>query len=250
MAVSSSSVVHYTSNLDNLKGIIENGFRLKYCSEIIKIHPSNSLGGAFPMVCFCDIPLMEIRNHVEAYGCYGIGLSKKWAKNKGLNPVIYIEHNSNFGKTLFSQMDEVKTALNSTNDDLAQKLAVYFLQTIAYLKNYDGQLDRAKAIADYIFYNEREWRYVLKTDLLPKDASFFVSIQNYKKEKDKYNSVLKDTYLTFEPSDISYIIVKEENEIPKLIKHLKTVFNDKCTAGQLDIVITKLIAIENINNDF
>jgi len=61
---------------------------------------------------------------------------------------------------------------------------------------------------------------------------------------------LKNTYLEFDPHDISYIIVKKESEIPEIIKFILNKYADKCTAGQRDILITKITSIENIENDF
>lgn len=43
---------------------------------------------AFPMSCFCDIPLNKLTSHMEFYGDFGIGLDKeRWGINKGIQPV-------------------------------------------------------------------------------------------------------------------------------------------------------------------
>lgn len=41
------------------------------------------------MVSFCDLRLSELAEHICTYGCYGIGMSKKWAVDNMLNPVSY-----------------------------------------------------------------------------------------------------------------------------------------------------------------
>ena len=36
----------------------------------------------------------QIKNHIENYGGYAIGLSKEWGVSKGINPVAYSIKNS------------------------------------------------------------------------------------------------------------------------------------------------------------
>lgn len=86
MSISTNSVVHYTDSIEKLKGILEEGFRLKYCVEKFEFIPGEEQKIVYPMVSFCDIPFTEIKNHVESYGYYGIGLTKKWAKEKKAKP--------------------------------------------------------------------------------------------------------------------------------------------------------------------
>lgn len=50
---------------------------------------------AFPMTCFCDIPLSKVAGHMSKYGRYGIAFNKATVMNKfRLQPIHYI--NSNF----------------------------------------------------------------------------------------------------------------------------------------------------------
>lgn len=93
MAISTNSIIHYTNSLDAIKGILKEGFRIKYCSEKIELGNGSS-NAAHPMISFCDIPLSDSIQHFDAYGRYGIGLSKKWAIENGVNPVLYIDKKS------------------------------------------------------------------------------------------------------------------------------------------------------------
>lgn len=57
---------------------------------------------AFPMVCFCDIPLSRIDEHIGFYGRFGIGMTRKWAEQNGLNPVLYASGSNNLTKELLA----------------------------------------------------------------------------------------------------------------------------------------------------
>ena len=57
------------------------------------------------MICFCDIPLHLIADHINEYGQYGLGLSREWALKGKLNPVFYYQMNS----LLFDEFDSMMT---------------------------------------------------------------------------------------------------------------------------------------------
>jgi len=116
------------------------------------------------MVAFCDIPFSQIIQHVTSYGSYGIGLSKKWAESKGLNPVLYLEKNSNLASNI------VENLYKALKEGSPKNIIEFTLETqksrdfLRYLKNYQGDLIRSGKIThkDYRFSDEREWRYVLQ----------------------------------------------------------------------------------------
>ena len=86
--VSANTLFHFTSKLDYLEGILESDFIPRYNLEDINL-AGRSIKIAFPMVCFCDIPLSSISEHLDKYGQYAIGMSINWANKNGLNPVLY-----------------------------------------------------------------------------------------------------------------------------------------------------------------
>lgn len=254
MAISSNSVIHYTRNIESLKGIImSEGFRLKYCVEEIHIKDVREITSAVPMVSFCDIPLSSVSEHIDSYGSYGIGLYKNWAKRSGLNPVLYLENNSNLGESFLKLVNLSSKKLSESKelDDDTEDILVEILKTTMYLKNYDGQLKHGKIDDDnYRFYNEREWRFVPNSRDLLNDAPFIVWGNQYLDNKDSYNEKLKDNYLKFSFNDISYIIVDDESEIPEILSILNDIYEDVCTSRELKILGTRIITKNQIYNDF
>lgn len=246
MSLSTNSVIHYTDSLSNLKGILREGFHIKYCVErfISKITP---ISGAFAMVSFCDIPLSETKNHITSYGGYGIGLSKQWATENGMNPVLYIDKNSLIGEIV---IDQVKRLIaDKTNSNKVFKEDSLYL--LSYIKNYQSQLIRKGKIIDknYNFYNEREWRFTpnkKQFDSLNK----WLSAKVYNENRELHNDKIKNIKLEFQVSDISYLIVKDEKEVIEIIKYLRDIFSDKCSATQLELLMTRIITLEHIFNDF
>lgn len=107
--ISPTSLFHFTSSLEVLMKILNNGFRYSYAFErfsedllndrifdgVLYIDSRNTLedcGIAIPMVSFCDIPITRTLPHAEKYGNYFIGLNKgvlSYMLNPIFNPVIY-----------------------------------------------------------------------------------------------------------------------------------------------------------------
>jgi len=124
------------------------------------------------------------------------------------------------------------------------------MQICSYLKNYDGDLVRKnKTFKNYRFYNEREWRYVPTSDLLTGFPNALVK-EKYLADKPFYNELAGRVKLTFNVSDISYIILRKEEEIPIITKHLKKCYKDQCSENDLEILITKITTASQIKTDF
>ena len=236
MSISTNSIIHYTNSLDNLIGILQEGFRIKYCSERLNLGKSRYSSAAHPMISFCDIPLSASIQHFEAYGKYGIGLSKKWAFEIGINPVLYIDENSLFAENLYELIKERRN--EKTNLTLKQKKEILHIKS--YAKNYSGSFTRKNEIyKNYKFYDEREWRIVPDNNILGA-ALFSISSK----------SRISNIRLEFDAKDISYIIVERTDEIPDIIKIVRDCFGKRCTSEQLDILFSKICSTEQIIADY
>lgn len=246
MAISTNSIIHYTDTIDNLESILKEGLAIKYCDESLVMEEDTKSSAAHPMISFCDIPLSHSYKHFDAYGRYGIGLSKQWAKKFGINPVLYLDKDSSISKTIAEFIKERRT--KGTNLNSKQKNNI--LRIKCFSKNYSGHLKR-KLVDDknYRFYDEREWRLVPESDKL-NGASFSISSTEYKKDKDSYNRKISTIRYTFDADDISYIIVDKTLEIPDVINTIRAAYSSKCTAKELDILFSKICSTEQITSDY
>lgn len=246
MAISTNSIIHYTDTIDKLESILKEGFAIKYCDERLIMEEDTKSFAAHPMISFCDIPLSSSDKHFDAYGRYGIGLSKNWAKKLGVNPVLYLDKDSSISKTLGAFIKERR--IKSTNLTAEQKNNI--LRIKCFSKNYSGHLKR-KFVDDknYRFYDEREWRLVPETKML-NGASFSVNSSDYVKDKNKFNKKIAQIRFTFDASEISYIIVDKTIEIPTVISTIRTAYASKCTASELDILFSKICSTEQITSDY
>jgi hypothetical protein len=246
MAISTNSIIHYTSTYKNLAAIIAEGFKIKYCFEMLYTSEHEPRGAAHPMISFCDIPLSLSDQHFKLYGCYGIGLSKHWAKLKSINPVLYIERESDIGNLLYTLLINKEKLSGQHKDSITE----FIFQTKCFTKNYSAPLKRGKInTEDYKFYDEREWRYIPKRSEIG-NKSRSVPSKIFMEDKNKYNDLISSYRLTFSTLDISYIIVKETIEIPKIIELLRRTFSKSITASELDILLSKVCSTEQIMNDY
>jgi hypothetical protein len=245
--ISSSSLFHFTRKSDYLIQILQNEFRPRYYPEKIVLVSGRSIVKAIPMVCFCDIPLSQVKEHIKTYGEYGIGLTKEWAFKNKLTPVQYLQKDSHIAVNISNILYEFSNNLINTPE--LKILRNAFVETIRNIKNYQGDFTRdGKIIKDVKFYDEREWRFI------PKPVPGF----DFWLEKTKYldplilsaaNAKTEKLKLKFEPEDIKYIIVKHENEIKPMIAALKMI-KSKYTSDIVEILTTRIITAEQIKTDF
>ena len=158
--ISSNSLFHFVNRLEWLIDILENGFKARYCLEIF---PKVDIPLAIPVKFFCDIPLGLIKKHISRYGKYGIGITKSFAKSKGITPVIYVHEKSKI-------LARVAHALKDQDDELAK--------FIPYFKRYSEKIQGGLNKNTRRYYDEREWRYV------PSSADF-INLKGINSIKDK-----------------------------------------------------------------
>ncbi len=247
MAISTESIIHYTTKFEYLTSIIKEGFRIKYCAEEIELRDGTSKS-AHPMLSFCDIPLSSSKEHFEKYGYYGIGLSKVWARKTGINPVIYIDKDSLIAETLLRFIEERRKSVDS---NLTKEQRNDILRIRSYMKNYSGDLRRRKGeiIKNYKFFDEREWRLIPRKEQI-NNAKFSIHMKDYIKDRDSYNNKLKDCRIEFDLLDISYIIVKNESDVNRMITFLTNTFSDKLKSNKLSYLFTKICTTKQIKQDY
>lgn len=247
MPLSSNSIIHFTSDADSLKGILEKNFQIFFCRETVRLCGKKT-DYYVPMVSFCDIPLSEIKDHIGKYGPYGIGLTKEWAEKRGLNPVLYLEENSLLAKSyqgaFMSQVMDADEDVDEWSDNQRRLVDV-----LRYIKNYRGDLFRKGALLkDYRFSDEREWRYVPAYD----SSCDMILHRNYYRDsnnKVEADSKLDGMLLEFEPNDIKYIIIKNDAEISDFVDVLKKAKGKNYSYHDVERLTTRILTSEQILSD-
>ncbi len=246
-ALTSNTLFHFTSSLDNLVGILTNEFQPHYSLEdfsvLRKKPPKDDMALAFPMVSFCDIPLSQASNHMSTYGPYALGLTKAWGQKRGLTPVMYVHSNA---ATVRGLLDLIKVA----RAGVGQKDAImeHVTRLLLLLKPYVGRFWRSNGwIENVRFYDEREWRFVAapdgKTPAMNKEAFMDAT------QRGKANKAIAPSRLPFAPSDIKYVIVSSESEVLPVIRDLERI-KGKYSLDQVKLLTSRVISAEQIREDF
>lgn len=238
----SKSLFHYTEKLKSLKGILESGFHPRYSEEDVTWIVSDPSRVAFPMVCFCDIPLSRVDDHVDFYGQYGIGLEQSWGVPKGITPVTYISHNSDHIQD-FRRLGKV----TKENDIL--ELGIAFYGFLAHTKPLMGSMIRKNKSLKRYFYKECEWRFIPKIKRDHIDS--FMSPEKYKNKEllEKNHRLLKDSYpLKFSAKNVRHIILKDESEIPEIYEFIENLKH--YSKEEKRILNTRITTLSAIKDDY
>ena len=262
-----TTLFHFTEKLDALFEILDSSnFKISFAREFIQ-GPSTNRNFGIPMVSFCDIRLTQLTQHTDSYGHYGIGLSKVWANNNGLNPVIYMSKSSGVFDNYNSELRELRLERNRFSKQLEElkisgtkvqlKKATLTLNSmdmkykkiidpLRYMKNYQATLKRRNGteLPNYIFADEREWRFVPGIEK-SKGKPLIAGWKNIStiEGKMEYNECYDNDRLHFTEKDIMYVIVKHESDVEKMIEYLSLKYGSKRR------LIPRILSTELIAND-
>lgn len=241
----SHTLFHFT-NADGLLGILSDNFHPRYMRERY-VSPTGPWDYWIPAVCFCDIPLSLIGDHIDEYGEYGIGLSRDWALNSKLNPVLYYHGGSDF----FSQFNKMMSSIHidSSNPTSSEGLqhrtdrlcaSSYLFHYYKPYQGYDFKIQK-----DKWFYDEREWRYV---PYIEERAMIIESDADFNPRKEALNEYLKKYVLKFTPADINCLIIKSESQRLEFIKWVTNI-KSGYTDDEVKVLVSKIMTVEQIRND-
>ncbi|HYX72870.1 MAG TPA: abortive infection system antitoxin AbiGi family protein [Nitrososphaera sp.] len=256
MAVSASTLFHFTGNLENLINILANEFHPRFCLEEFKDvfagknPPIETLELAVPMVCFCDLPLSQTEAHLSVYGDYGIGMTKSWGQRNGITPVLYVHRES----LLISKFGQLLGQVSKENprSDFRGELSNHLYDLACFIKPYEGNIwRRGEQRNDIRFYDEREWRYV---PVLPDDDPYRKGMPKSDFLNDRIreaanNKLTEISRISFEPNDIKYLIVRLEEEIVPFIREIEYI-KSKYSYDDVKLVSSRVISAGQIRADF
>jgi hypothetical protein len=256
--ISANALLHFTRSKDILIGILQNEFLPRYALEnqnIVEPEITNR-HIAIPMVSFCDIPLSQVKDHVQHYGEYALGLTKEWARSQGIAPVLYAYPaalTSSAISNIFRNLPSTSDAQNFGGLAEAQRNLTYFS---FYIKRYEGQMYRnGQYSAETVrFYNEREWRYVPPMNVLLRDDinAFLPKIvfDDPLQREDANNLVAQVARLGFQPKYIKYVIVKSETEILDIMDAILRIKGPNFPYDEVRKLTSRIISMEQVLEDF
>ena len=252
VTLSSNTLFHFTRTLDTLLSILTHEFRPRFSKETLPIDGDTLING-IPMTCFCDIPLSQTQAHMFMYGNYALGLTKEWGMRNGVSPVLYGIAPSPITDGLYRVM---KRGLGlrgplTRDDKVDEKLWKDIFRVSCYVKPYEGPFVRNGTVHPNVrFYNEREWRWV--PDL--SGTCFEFGIDESQCDDPHSLTAANDQLweaarLSFEPSDIRYIVVASESEILPMIDHIRDI-KAKYSDTEKNLLVTRLTSAEQVRADF
>tara|TARA_R110000868_G_scaffold391396_1_gene661354 strand:+ start:647 stop:1291 length:645 start_codon:yes stop_codon:yes gene_type:complete len=204
---------------------------------------------AYPIVCFCDIPLSRIQEHVGFYGDFGLGMTKEWAESNGLNPILYVSPGNNVSGS-FNELNQHANKLSNVSEDSIsnQQLAKITMRyLLAHTKPIEGTMVVDGEPVKKVFYQESEWRYV------PKDPGIAEYMKKWEyddsdKLKEENEKTRAYSLLKFLPKDIKYIFVKSDADIPDLINFIQSEMDDY-PGADLKVLMSRVTSLESISRD-
>ena len=251
MAIKANTLFHFTPKKEHLFDILENGFWPRYCREDVSwIKDEDHKFVAYPMVCFCDIPLSKILEHTKFYGKFGIGMTREWAVSYELSPVWYVSDRTDLSKKIKSigeviKLFKAKYGPLENFKDMGNSIDNFLCYLLSYIKPISGKMEINKKIISKKFDEESEWRYVPNNKHIRKlilDSSS-INLEEENKKTKQFSSLM------FEPKDIKYIFVPKDSDIPGVAKKIQALYLEKYDYADTYLLISKIISLDTISED-
>jgi hypothetical protein len=210
---------HYTSKLEYLKDMLEHGIWPRFCEEDFEWLVDEPVRLAFPMICFCDIPLDAAEAHRNRYGQYAVGFSKAMVGKLDINPIWYVHQDSGIAQHLGAHLKM------RPRFDLTRIKDHPLTQVLAFIKPVVGaQPDRGaiwKGANEVIsFDDEMEWRHIpvsLRERWILGESKGFV--------KDEHHALSENLRLEIPIEKLEYVFVPHESEAKELVNRFPPLEN-------------------------
>lgn len=297
-AQSANTLFHFMKELVFLKNILfHRAIVPRYCIETIgylNLHNGKRIIEEIAVLqkCFCDIPFhkladkltlsgigkefeelsdeekfkLENRNtHFDYYGNYAIAFSKRWGEENNLQPIHYLNIESQYTKDFSALFEKV---INDEN--VSDEYVCDVLNRLSFIKPLRGIMKRTitKENAEDVivkiyknFHDEREWRYVpdiwqlklvqMESIIVNPGIIRLIHEINRSIEESKYETL----WLKFNYNDIKYIIVPDSKSRVELIEYISQLpeacfDEEENIVMQKSILISKLLVLEDIRRDW
>lgn len=252
--IQADTLFNFCSKLEYLEQPIKTKMlSARYCEENIEYLNLGEIKRiAFPMKCFCDINMHKLEDHLLWYGYYGLAFKKEWGMKNGIQPVQYVNPDSelikDFSKSFIKalKIDKIKQTQNE------KIMKNYLLHQLLYLKPYSGKIKNRNTQEDdeKCFTDECEWRYIPDVSSLKyKQVYYDEQVLNVGILNDISNSMIgkKEISLNFSYDDLKYIIVRTKEDVEKISD---TIMKMKIKKEQKRLLISKIIAWDLSGGDF
>ncbi|HFC9356352.1 TPA: abortive infection system antitoxin AbiGi family protein [Enterococcus hirae] len=215
---------------------------------------------SFPMLCFCDIPVHKLRDHVDGdsktnskgYGKYGIGLDKKWCEEQGFQPITYLNTTSKACRELSAILNKGLQNIYEEKD-IEEDFFDYLLDILKLSKPLVGQMYMEGEVVNKNFHDEREWRFL--PEVPNQNEEFFNDATNPELMTPEVRKRLSEglkgepvTHIDLEPAAIKYIFVDTEKDRDELINVISDCFKENLIEGMT--LASKILVYEHIEGDW
>ena len=297
-AQSANTLFHFMTKQEYLNSILcRRAIIPRYCIETIdylNIHNDTCMFNEVAILqkCFCDIPFHKLADsfavngvgdvyaslnseeranleknntHFDYYGKFAVSFSKRWGEHKHLQPVHYLNKDSQYAKDFSALFERIFQC-----DDIPEEYSQDVINRLTYVKPLRGIMKRRFARSDSSsvtveiyknFHDECEWRYVpaanalasLNTESIIANPHIISYANEISKEieQEKYRKL----WLDFSYDDIRYIIVPNTYARISTIKTITSLpescFEDKeDIMMQKSVLISKILVLEEIRKDW
>lgn len=140
--IQADTLFTFTTELDHIVAYIKNKMvPPRYCEEDIRYLKIPHLKKiAYPMKCFCDINLHRIEEHLQWYGYYGLAFTKYWGMQRQIQPIQYINPNSELRKDFTTAFSAALKSDVRKESKIQLKMKSFLLHEMMYYKPYEGKM--------------------------------------------------------------------------------------------------------------
>lgn len=252
--IQADTLFNFCSKLEYLEEPIKTKMlSARYCEENIEYLNLEEIKRiSFPMKCFCDINMHKLEEHLSWYGYYGLAFNKEWGMKKGIQPVQYVNPDTELIKD-FSESFIKALKIDKTKQTESEKVMKnYLLHQLMYFKPYSGKMKNRnnQEEDEKCFTDECEWRFIPNVSRLGyKQIYFDEQVLNAGNLNDISNSMIgkEEISLDFSYDDLKYIIVRTKEDVEKISD---TIMKMKIKKEQKRLLISKIIAWDLSGGDF